>query len=75
MCINVTVISSLSNDNVLIQDEVHDSIEDAKTALRLYRHYEMVCSMGPDHLQVILQDLYAYGARTNWTIGFDKLQG
>jgi hypothetical protein len=75
MCINLTVISSLSNDNVLIQDEVHDSIEDAKTALRLYRHYEMVCSMGPDHLQVILQDLYAYGARTNWTIGFDKLQG
>jgi hypothetical protein len=56
------------------QDEIHDSIEDAKTALQLYRHYEAVCALGPEHLQATLQDLYAYGSRTNWTIGLDKLQ-
>lgn len=58
---------------LFLQDEVHDSIEDAKTALLLYRHYERTSSLGPEHLHATLQDLYAYGARTNWTIGLDKL--
>lgn len=57
------------------QDEIHDSIEDAKTALQLYRHYEAVCARGPDHLEATLQDLYLYGARTKWFIGLDKLEG
>ena len=51
-----------------IQDEVHDSIEDAKTALLLYRHYEKVAKKGHSHIQSVLQELYAYGAKTNWTI-------
>ena len=56
-----------------IQGEVHDSIEDAKTALLLYRHYEQTKAKGAEHLHVALQDLYAYGMRTNWTIGLDTV--
>jgi len=56
-----------------IQGEVHDSIEDAKTALLLYRHYEQTKAKGPEHLHATLQDLYAYGMRTNWTIGLDTV--
>lgn len=52
-----------------IQDEVHDSIEDAKTALALYRHYEAIKAQGPAALQAVLDDLYAYGTRCNWVIG------
>jgi len=51
-----------------IQDEVHDSIEDAKIALLLYRHYQRVEKQGHLHLQGVLQELYSYGAKTNWTI-------
>jgi hypothetical protein len=56
------------------QDEIHDSIEDAKTALLLYRHYEEVAAKGPEFLAATLQDLYNYGMRTNWTIGMEKLR-
>jgi PAB-dependent poly(A)-specific ribonuclease subunit 2 len=54
-----------------IQDEVHDSIEDAKTALLLYRHYEKELKKGHAHLQSVLQQLYSYGGKTNWTIQDD----
>lgn len=57
-----------------IQDEIHDSIEDAKTALALYRHYETVRKQGAGAVNAVLQDVYAYGARTNWVIGSDKLR-
>ena len=58
-----------------IQDEIHDSIEDAKTALLLYRRYEdMLAEKGPAHIHAFLQQLYQYGNRTNWTIGIDRLQ-
>jgi PAB-dependent poly(A)-specific ribonuclease subunit 2 len=57
-----------------IQDEVHDSIEDAKTALALYRHYERVSAQGPAALNAVLQDLYNYGQRANWVIGSDRLR-
>lgn len=53
---------------------MHDSSEDAKTALLLYQHYEIVRANGNEHLQTVLQDLYNYGTRTNWTIGFDDIQ-
>lgn len=59
--------------NIHIQDEVHDSIEDAKTALLLYRHYETVAEKGTDHLQATLMALYQFGSRTNWTIGMERI--
>lgn len=59
--------------HVDIQDEVHDSIEDAKTALLLYRHYEQVKLQGSGALHAVLQDLYVQGTRTNWVIGSDRL--
>lgn len=58
-----------------IQDEVHDSIEDAKTALLLYRAYEdMVAGEGgEERLMKFLREMYRYGNSTNWTIGAEKL--
>ena len=55
--------------NADIQDEIHDSIEDAKTALLLYRHYEEVNSQGKDYLMKALKELYTIGNNSNWTIG------
>jgi len=55
--------------NADIQDEIHDSIEDAKTALLLYRHYESVSVQGKEHLMKILKELYTIGNNSNWTIG------
>jgi PAB-dependent poly(A)-specific ribonuclease subunit 2 len=59
---------------MVVQDDMHDSIEDAKTALALYKHYIYVSNQGPEILAATLNDLYAYGARTNWTIGLDRLE-
>jgi PAB-dependent poly(A)-specific ribonuclease subunit 2 len=85
-----------------IQDEVHDSVEDAKTALALYKHYVKVKEQGEEVLQgnsnlfIILillvghcrnkvlhpfrfvdtlNKIYAFGTRTNWVIGLDKISG
>ena len=54
-----------------IQDEIHDSIEDAKTALLLYRTYQGVAAQGFNHLQTVLQEMYAYGTKSNWPIRQD----
>jgi PAB-dependent poly(A)-specific ribonuclease subunit 2 len=55
------------------QDEVHDSVEDAKTALALYRHYQRLLLEGGQELmnRTIIQ-LYNYGERCNWTLGLDR---
>lgn len=53
--------------NADIQDEIHDSIEDAKTALLLYRHYESANSEGNNHLMKILKELYTIGNNSNWS--------
>jgi hypothetical protein len=55
------------------QDEIHDSIEDAKTSLLLYRKYKALAQEGPERITAVLQELYAYGNRNNWTIGMEKL--
>ena len=50
------------------QDEVHDSIEDAKTALLLYRHYEQALAMGQAHLADLLEQMYAHGKACEWRV-------
>eukprot|EP01038_Epipyxis_sp_PR26KG_P010418 gene10418-13994_t len=61
--------------NEHIQDEIHDSIEDAKTALLLYRYYVHVMKNGGiEKVNEILKGLYNYGHKNNWKIGLrDKL--
>ena len=57
-----------------IQDEVHDSIEDAKTALALYEHYVKLREEGEEKLQAKIQALYALGSQNNWMIGLDRIE-
>jgi PAB-dependent poly(A)-specific ribonuclease subunit 2 len=57
-----------------IQDEIHDSIEDAKTALLLYRTYQGVAAQGFNHLQTVLQEMYTYGTKSNWSIRQDLIE-
>jgi len=52
---------------------VHDSIEDAKTAMLLYQQYKLLEATGHARLHAVLQELYQYGQRNNWTIGMDRL--
>ena len=47
-----------------IQEKVHDSIEDARTALLLFRKYEELVAQGT--LTTVLHELYADGHRANW---------
>ena len=53
---------------------MHDSIEDAKTALLLYQQYKLLEATGPARLNAVLQELYQYGHKNNWTIGMDRLR-
>jgi PAB-dependent poly(A)-specific ribonuclease subunit 2 len=46
------------------QTETHDSIEDACTALALYRRYVELQAEG--EFEITLQGLYALGHATNW---------
>lgn len=59
---------------LLLQDEVHDSVEDAKTALALYRKYEDLMACGSDRFLAVLQKIYDHGNRNNWTIGLDSIE-
>lgn len=54
------------------QDGVHDSIEDAKTALALYRAY--LREKEQDTLDKTLADVYEYGHINHWKIGHERLQ-
>lgn len=55
-----------------IQDGVHDSIEDAKTALALYRAYLREKEQGT--FEKTLAELYEYGHLNHWKIGHERLQ-
>lgn len=57
-----------------IQDELHDSIEDAKTAYALYLLYERTLTeVGAEGIREILRGLYKFGNQCNWTLGLDRL--
>lgn len=50
-----------------IQGETHDSIEDAKMALKLYETYStLLAEGGKESIVSILREMYAYGRRHDW---------
>lgn len=53
-----------------IQGETHDSIEDARTALRLWRKWEEVRREGK--VELVLNALYEYGRKTGWKLQQDQ---
>lgn len=55
--------------SVNIQATVHDSVEDARTALALYRHYEALQRAGT--FQETLTRLYREGHRLGWAVPGD----
>lgn len=56
-----------------IQSITHDSVEDARTALRLYRRYQELKAKGDDLFNESLQELYSVGRRLQWMVpGLDE---
>uniref|UniRef100_A0A8C3G2V6 PAN2-PAN3 deadenylation complex catalytic subunit PAN2 n=1 Tax=Cyclopterus lumpus TaxID=8103 RepID=A0A8C3G2V6_CYCLU len=52
-----------------IQGETHDSIEDARTALQLYRkHLELSRAGGNDEVRKVLKGLYEKGRQLDWKV-------
>lgn len=53
-----------------IQGETHDSIEDARTALQLYRKYLDLSRNGtePDSFRKVLKTLYEKGRKIDWKV-------
>ncbi|KAF7210274.1 PAN2-PAN3 deadenylation complex catalytic subunit PAN2 isoform X1 [Nothobranchius furzeri] len=52
-----------------IQGETHDSIEDARTALQLYRKYlDLSCGDGSDDVRKVLKGLYEKGRQLDWKV-------
>ncbi|XP_014840967.1 PREDICTED: PAB-dependent poly(A)-specific ribonuclease subunit PAN2 isoform X1 [Poecilia mexicana] len=52
-----------------IQGETHDSIEDARTALQLYRKYlELSRGGGSDEVRKVLKGLYEKGRQLDWKV-------
>lgn len=62
------VVFSVSID-LNIQGETHDSIEDARTALQLYRKYlELSRGGGSDEVRKVLKGLYEKGRQLDWKV-------
>ncbi|XP_066994616.1 PAN2-PAN3 deadenylation complex catalytic subunit PAN2 [Anabrus simplex] len=51
---------------IKIQSVTHDSIEDARTALHLYRHYKDMERKGS--IEAMLMELYEVGKRLQWKV-------
>jgi len=51
-----------------IQKDTHDSIEDARTALALYRAYEKLSAGGEDKFRDTLDEIYRYGYRNQFQV-------
>jgi len=51
---------------VTIQSGSHDSIEDARAALQLYRHYQQLEAQGK--VQEAIVELYQTGNAMQWTV-------
>lgn len=56
---------------MVIQSDTHDSAEDARSALQLFRKYEELKASGK--LEKALEDLYDLGKKLQWKVnGSDK---
>ncbi|KAI5095543.1 PAB-dependent poly(A)-specific ribonuclease subunit PAN2 isoform X1 [Silurus meridionalis] len=51
-----------------IQSETHDSIEDARTALQLYRKYLEVSRGGQEDFRKVLKSVYEKGRKLDWKV-------
>ena len=51
---------------------MHDSIEDAVTAIRLYYKYDEICRQGPEHLKDELKRMYETGRQCGWQVPDDS---
>jgi PAB-dependent poly(A)-specific ribonuclease subunit 2 len=52
--------------DIKIQSVTHDSIEDAKSALQLYQHYQKLEASGG--VSTALKELYQAGKRMQWKV-------
>ena len=51
-----------------IQTGMHDSAEDARVALYLYKRYQQLQADGPETVQAAISDLYETGRRMMWKV-------
>ena len=58
-------------DIVFWQSTVHDSVEDARTALALYKQYDAMTREGT--FAAMLEDIYAEGRKSGWKINIRPL--
>uniref|UniRef100_A0AAR2LND8 PAN2-PAN3 deadenylation complex catalytic subunit PAN2 n=1 Tax=Pygocentrus nattereri TaxID=42514 RepID=A0AAR2LND8_PYGNA len=62
------VLFAYCSSDLNIQSETHDSIEDARTALQLYRKYLELSRGGQDEFRKVLKGLYEKGRKLDWKV-------
>jgi PAB-dependent poly(A)-specific ribonuclease subunit 2 len=55
-----------------MQQDVHDSVEDALAAFELYRRAVELKAKNNGEFEQLLEDLYALGQKTDWKLGIDE---
>ena len=60
------IIKLVTHLGIKIQSETHDSIEDAKTALSLYRKFEELMEL--NRVNAAIEELYDAGRNSGWEV-------